>query len=437
MRRCILHFGMPKTGSTSIQATLLAARPLQDAVFLNVGIGNSSRLLATLFMADPGRFHLNRKWGLDAKALAPQRERAFEVLEDQIATAQGRPCLISAEALSMFEEDTLVRLRDWFAQRFDRLEVVGYVRAPRGYMDSEFQQKIKSGRGQFRPGLAYPGYAERFGKLERVFGREQVHYWKFDPASFPGHNVVEDFLQRVGIDIPREQHRRVNESLGRAGLCLLYIYRRYGPGYGKGKGSVEQNYRLERELREIPDDPRSRLADRVALPILARHRSDTAWMEQRLGSSLDEPLRGEDPLAIATEDDLLHPGDAALDWLARRVEQTYDPASPPDTAGIAAWVHALRERVAPRDTQGRQIDTSPLVHRRKLQAGAAANVPLPGAGGWSPLPPDAEAGRRAAWSAVMSTIHARLVPGEPLQVESLGTFSPLPAASRLRFDPEV
>ena len=88
---CIVHWGMPKTGSTSIQATLMEASPLVGGTFLNVGVGNSSRLLATLFMDDPRDFHLNRRWKIDPQALAEERQRAMTLLDRQIAKAGPGP----------------------------------------------------------------------------------------------------------------------------------------------------------------------------------------------------------------------------------------------------------------------------------------------------------------------------------------------------------
>lgn len=433
---CIVHWGMPKTGSTSIQATLLAASPLPGATFLQVGTGNASRLLATLFMSDPGAFHLNRKWGLDARALAAERDRAAVLLQEQIDAAGDGPCILSGEVISSLDEDTLGRMRDWLEQRFDRLRLVGYVRAPRGYLESEFQQKIKAGRGRFRPERNYPGYAERFGRLEKVFGRERVEYWLFDTATFPQGDVVRDFLQRLDIRVPEQALQRSNESLGRDALSLLYIYRKHGPGYGTGQGSVEQNRRLQRALREVPG-PRLRLANSLIEEILDAQAADIAWMEERLGRPLREAPRADLPGAIATEEDLLRPSSEAVRWLLQQLgsEHSVQEGAAVDCQTLADWMHALRLQLAP----GRSRDASALVQQPR-QAREGAGVVLDAAALLGPEADDAErmvaqAGLQALGRALQRSHDA----GKTLQVEGLGCFTPAPRGpsgetpARMRF----
>ena len=366
MTRCVLHFGMPKTGSTSIQATLLAAGAIPGATYLNVGTGNSSRALATMFMDDPAEFHLNEKWALDEAALEREKQLAFQHFEHQLRSATPL-FILSAEVISTLEVSALTRLRDWLERRVDSIELVGYVRAPKGYMESELQQKVKAGRSRFDLGSHYPGYEARFGKLEQVFGRERVRYWKFDPARFADHDVVRDFVQRLSITVPDSAFQHANTSLTRHGLSLLYIYRKHGPGYGTGSGSVEQNRQLQKTLREV-GGPKLRLARAAVEPILTRHAGDIAWMEERLGESLAESLDVDEPQAIIGEDDLLRPAPEALAWLAQRVGSSYpDPARPEvPLKTVAEWVHALRLQLAPVARSGKPRDKSRLVSPKAL-----------------------------------------------------------------------
>jgi hypothetical protein len=361
MRQCIIHFGMPKTGSTSIQATLMAASPLSSATFLNVGTGNASRLLATLFLDDPKQFHLNRKWDVSAEKLARDKEEAMALLTKQFQTGKS-PFILSAEVISSLDESALTRMKTWIESHVDELRLVGYVRAPKAYMESELQQKIKAGKGRIKLKNHYPDYEERFGKLEKVFGRERVDYWKFDPKAFPGNDVVRDFLQRLSLDVPEKALRRSNESLTREGLSLLYIYRKYGPGYGSGPGSVEQNRQLHLLLRQVVGS-KLRLRNKVVRRILAAKAEDIRWMESRLGGSLKEVMKDDPPDAIAGEEDLLSPSRETLCWLAKQVGREADlPADgvlAPET--IAEWVHELKPTSLKETKRRKQKDVSELI----------------------------------------------------------------------------
>lgn len=370
MTRCVLHFGMPKTGSTSIQASLLAAGALPGTTYLNVGTGNSSRALATMFMDDPSEFHLNEKWALDGEALDREKLLAFRHFEQQLRSPTPQ-FLLSAEVISTLEVSALTRLREWLERQVDSIELVGYVRAPKGYMESELQQKVKAGRSRFDLGSHYPGYEERFGKLEKVFGRDRVRYWKFDPARFPDHDVVQDFAQRLSLAVPANAVQHANTSLTRNGLALLYIYRKHGPGYGSGSGSVEQNRQLQKTLREV-GGPKLRLSRAAVEPILVRNASDMAWMEERLGESLAESLDTDEAHAIRGEADLLRPAPEALAWLAQRLGGDYPaqvrPDLPPET--VAEWMHALRLKLAPVAKGGKPRDKSRLVSPKALELNA-------------------------------------------------------------------
>src|SRR5262245_53333899 len=102
--RVILHFGMHKTASTSIQASLqqnlsdprfyyaqlsgAPARPGQPAP------SNHSGHLRMLFMEDPLHHHINRKRGRTADAVERLRDVYRRDLEREIAKAQGRTLIL-------------------------------------------------------------------------------------------------------------------------------------------------------------------------------------------------------------------------------------------------------------------------------------------------------------------------------------------------------
>ena len=83
MKTCILHFGMAKTGSTSIQATLLRAPADEAFHYLTLGNGNAGRALATAFMPNARKFQPNRKQGLSGKDLRGRKDDVLAQLEQQ------------------------------------------------------------------------------------------------------------------------------------------------------------------------------------------------------------------------------------------------------------------------------------------------------------------------------------------------------------------
>jgi hypothetical protein len=431
MRQCIIHFGMHKTGSTSIQDTLMAASPLSSATYLNIGRGNGSRLVATLFLEDPSEFHLHRKWNLSDEKLAQDKAAALNILDQQFQTGRS-PFILSAENISTLDLESLIRLKSWLESKVDDIRLVGYVRPPKSFMASELQQKIKAGREYFKLKRHYPGYETRFGKLETVFGRERVTYWKFDPKTFPGRDVVRDFLQRMSLSVPESALRRTNESLSRDCLSLLYIYRKLGPGYGSGPGSVEQNRRLHHLLREAGGSKLT-LSSEAVRPILEKETEDIHWMESRLGESLSEPSVEDSPDAISNEDDLLRPSLDAIRWLARKVDREADlPADgviAPEI--IAEWIDVLKSTPAKR---GKLPDVSPLIPEKP----AARSKPEAGVLTADELASQSLAGRTFSKATITSEVGVKcaealleairhelsLDPTRAVNVAGLGHFNP-------------
>jgi hypothetical protein len=293
------------------------------------------------FSASPERQNMARKRGIGrAEALAEGAE-ARRRLDEQLEHARHATCILSAEHVVFLKPPEMAALAECLGRCGEPLHVVGYVRAPVSYMESVFQQHVKGGREAFDAEKTFPRYVQRFSRLEKAFGRARLDYWFFDPRSFPDGCVVRDFCTRLGIDFAPERVLRSNEALSLPAVRLLYAYRRFGPGYGTGQRAIRENLELIRELGTL-QGPRLRFHAELVAPLLAERREEIAWMEERLGCSLAEPLR-EDADALRGEEDLLRFGSAELEWLA---ERTPGGAVEPEPAAVAARMDVLRRRVA-------------------------------------------------------------------------------------------
>ncbi|MBN8487039.1 MAG: hypothetical protein J0M20_04800 [Burkholderiales bacterium] len=377
---------MPKTGSSSIQMSLFRARDLGNVRYVHAGSANASGALATAFLQDPTQHHANRKRGLSLDDLAQRRQEVLAQLEQGLA-AQASRYVISAEVLSNLALDELAQLGDWLRRHVPTVLAVGYVRPPRAFMESAFQQKVKSGIRRMNIGAYYPSYRDRFEKFETVFGRDNVRYWLFDPSAFPGKDVVQDFCQRLDIQLPASSIYRTNEAISRDALALLYAYRCHGPGYGSGPGVLEENARLIREISALRG-PKVRFAADAVKAELARYSDDMAWMEERLGCSLAEDM-SDDKDVIRGEEDLLNFSSDALSWLVSRLgDESLIPRidAHPGPEEVAGWVHRLR------------LEQPPKVARRVARAAQQADAshrPTPSV---APSAPDAPVVRPQAAS---------------------------------------
>jgi hypothetical protein len=345
MRRCIIHIGMHKTGSTSIQSSL---QGFSDDRFLYANLGNISNhslAIHSLFAANPGRHRMHK--GRNAAAMQAYLTGIRTDLERSIGAAQDRTLILSGEGISGLAPHELVNLRDYFRPRFDELAIVGYARPPAGFMASGFQERIKGGSTKLNLDQAYRDYESRFVKFDEIFGREHVQFWKFDPKAFPGNCVVRDICKRLDISLPVERIVRRNESLSRQAVGLLYIYRKLGHKYGSASMGGPESQHLGDLLAAVGND-KFRFSPDLVRPVLEKNRADIESMEARLGESLHEELGEHRPGDVRDESDLLK---VEPEWVKKLLALLGDRA-PAGVTGetpeqVAVLIHALRGRRAP------------------------------------------------------------------------------------------
>ena len=231
-RRCVLHIGTEKTGSTSLQRFLALNRDalLARGVFVPASLApadpegalNHSDLaalaLADWRLDDPLRLG---RGVADAAALARFRERAAADLAAEIAVAPVGcdTLLLSSEhchsrVLLLHEIATLHRfLTPWVGG----FEVVVYLRPQHEMAMSQYAMQLLAGMegAEMLPPLPYPaGYARTRGtdlayfdyagllsRWSAVFGRAALRPALFGPDTLAEGDVVVDFCRRIGVDI--------------------------------------------------------------------------------------------------------------------------------------------------------------------------------------------------------------------------------------------
>jgi hypothetical protein len=338
---------MHKTGSTTIQSYLFRHLRSPSAVYADLcGDFNHSPRMFSLFSGNAAGYHLNRTRGWGPAEIARYNEASRSSLLASIRDSGQADFIISGEDISMLDEEGLCALKSFLAQHFPAIVIAGYVRAPHSYMDSDFQQRVKGTLARLNAGEHYPNYRVRFEKFDRVFGRQNVLLWKFDPKSFPDGCVVSDFGSRLGIPVDSTKVVRSNESLSRNALALLFAYRKFGRGFAAGPGVLIESERLNAALAQIRGN-KARLSPRLVAPVLAAQRRDIAWIEERVGASFSDEPADEKQDDIVSEQDLLRIAPEAMEQLRALIGQAGLPSAPQsETPEYAALlVEALRSKL--------------------------------------------------------------------------------------------
>jgi hypothetical protein len=327
--RLILHAGMHKTGSTSIQAALAAAGR-RDFVYLDWQAANHSTLFTLLFEERPESYFAFRRRGLDREALAALRQRWLARTERQVARAGSRPVVLSAERIATAPPDAIERLRDWFAPRCDGIDVFAYVRPAVPWVRSMFEQAVRTRATEFA--LRWPHYRRSLAPLDRVFGRDRVHLRAFRKAALSGGDAVQDFAAWAGLaGVPQDGAAR-NTGAAAEAVALCLYYWRHVAGADETPDAFRASQRIVRRLRGLGDTP-FHIAPALMAALAETHRADLDWIAARLGEPLFDPadLHPADPRSIALADT------AGIEALAERSAGLVGAA-----AGGEALARALR-----------------------------------------------------------------------------------------------
>jgi hypothetical protein len=338
VRGCILHIGMPKTGTSSIQRSL---NGFVDANFVwyQDHKGRTNHSPAVFGTIGAMTRHMR------SSGISEPESIAQEKFDEMIRFAGERSLLVSGEGMTFLELEQLRDFAGYLRSRsLEKFTIVAYVRSPVGYVTS-LARATKGGSLKNLPLRRSINYRAFFEKFDQVFGRDNVLLWKFDPSSFPSGCVVQDFCAKIGIDVRPDKIVRENESLSREAIALRYTYYRRGIAIGSTSLTPRERLRLSRRLKGI-GSRKFRFSPNLLRPFLELNGQDIEWMEQRLGQSLEEPAwdehRDDD---VRDEWDLLRPDPQVIAQLREMLGADAPKGVTGDTPDeVALLVHALLGR---------------------------------------------------------------------------------------------
>ena len=288
--KIVLHVGLHKTGTTSIQTNCHRHR----AAFAEHGIiypsfvfgkehrGNHSAPLAQLVVDDPDEYGKDWRTNHDADGFTIQQAYR-EQFSELFSNAKGETLILSGEKVSGFEAQHLRALQSILLEHTDQLQTIVYVRDPLTSVTSIVQQQIKAGfKGNL--GRLVGRSRKRVETLLSVFGDELTIVNFHEAVSNPA-GLVNDFLHRVGLS-PDTEHGldfvSANSGISlEASLILQAINIDFPAG---------SEYRKKTDAMPLLDLPGAKFElkhfrSRPKYPELLAER---AWFEEELGMTFPE-----------------------------------------------------------------------------------------------------------------------------------------------------
>ncbi|BBM87494.1 hypothetical protein [Candidatus Uabimicrobium amorphum] len=339
MKRLVLHFGMRKTGSTSIQQALTTGDLGPNWEYADLGKPNHSFAIQFAFQKKRSQRHINKD--ISESEFLQEKARNRVLLKTVLESCKKKNLIISGEGLFRLAQDELSEFNAMCLTHGFKVEAVGYLRDPKSCIESEFQQVLKDMHEvSFFQNLPYPNYQKTLSKFEEVFDRENVDYWLYDKDKLIDGCAVIDFLFRLGIKPRHLTIKQNNKSLSFRAVQFLYTYRKLGPVLVPNHLIKKRHWLLVQKLRELKG-PSLSFSKKVIAPIIKSNHEDIKWANSRLNYPFS-PLKNTDGLVgcVDSESDLFHFDKESILWLMNLVNKRPAEYST-DPNQIAMWLNTL------------------------------------------------------------------------------------------------
>ena len=223
MKQVILHVGMHKTGTTSIQEAL-AGYDDGRTCYAQLGGSNHSVPVSTIFSRRRDGHPALAERGMARAEVDTMRAGYLAALDAHLRDAARERLVISGEGIGSMREPDKRALVEHFTSRGLDVTVVCFTRDPASVTTSIVQQRIKGGRTALdKVQLDYRQPIEAFSRL---LPRDRVIVHDFQSAIDSDGDVVAAFARICGLDTRRIPPVRRNESLSLAATRLMLLFNR-------------------------------------------------------------------------------------------------------------------------------------------------------------------------------------------------------------------
>ena len=220
MQEVILHIGVHKTGTSSIQNALHKFDD-GDTFYAQLGNNNHSIAMHTIFSSDYRNFHIWKLQGITDQEIDNLRNKFLETLKAQMSRQDRRRLVICAEAICILKEAEKEKLVEFFTSNGVALKIICYFRNPASLAASAFQERVKAGKNEtlLDP---YPSFEKILEPFERLLHQNDILIKYFSRENMEGKCVVKDFCSALNIEIDKVVD--LNESMPTSALKLLFNF---------------------------------------------------------------------------------------------------------------------------------------------------------------------------------------------------------------------
>ena len=242
MKQVVLHIGMHKTGTTSVQSALsgYARRGVKYASFSEV---NHSVPMHTIFSESRADYHVWKRRGFSPIQIEEERKKYLKILEDDVKDRSCSRLIISGEDIGTLMPSDQSAIVQWFQDRRVDLKILALVRSPIAYASSVAQEIIRGGSTEIP--LVRPHYKSRLDTFSKLLPVGSVVVGSYDDLSSSGR-LFSFFEKQLGVTLPR--NARLNQSRSLQAILLTHLLNNSGLEL---QGTLEKQLAREKLLSLI------------------------------------------------------------------------------------------------------------------------------------------------------------------------------------------
>ncbi|HEY9210955.1 MAG TPA: hypothetical protein VIO56_06050 [Methylotenera sp.] len=256
--KLILHLGMPKTGSTSIQTFMAQNRDnllALGVLYPKVNISTNNHNFISIFLNEheniPRRYRAIYKDNADL--VLRDADQNWQRIKNQIDKIKPKSVILSGEAIFRgFENlDKINLFKNRLHQITDDIDILVYVRQPSKQYISHVQQRLKAS-GSFPPPQSLC-VREILENIETCFDKKPTVI-AYERDALYRNDVVSDFIYRVLPEHEKTLNRlpavAFNESISVESMSIMQDYRMENYPEKDNIPTVD-SVRLLRSLRDV------------------------------------------------------------------------------------------------------------------------------------------------------------------------------------------
>lgn len=261
MKQLILHVGLHKTATSTIQAscynnrTILEKRGIVYPRFLieNSLEINHSRAILSLFRDNPETYRVNIKKGVSSKEKIKTLNNYYMRTLESLCLSTDT-IIISGEDISSLPREKLTLLHQYFQSFGFKVCVICFVRRPYASLCSRIQEMVKNGRGLLEDKSYLKNIKSQSPKIitmRDVF--PDIEFHSFDEVIKNGNDPFQYFLKTIGIN-KLDEFKTItrNEGIGNLSTRLYsHLFNLY-PHMIDKKMNID---RLDTPIEKYDDNP--------------------------------------------------------------------------------------------------------------------------------------------------------------------------------------